>query len=126
MGNELFREGGPHNIRRTGRDKYQMSVSIPKGQDGMTARECTDTSWSARLDFRVRGGTGIIEGHIAAFALYRRCSGKPSEFHTEGPVEVRGTDRGKRGHRWRRGDARDNLGLGSSGSRRIGGGAIID
>ena len=31
-------EGGPHKIRRTGRDAYEMSVSLPKDQDGRTGR----------------------------------------------------------------------------------------
>jgi hypothetical protein len=123
MGNELFREGGPHNIRRTGRDKYEMSVSIPKGQDGMTARECTDMSCLPGY-FRVKGGTGITEGQVAAFCPYCRRSGKPGEFHTKDQLKYAKQIVEKEAIAGVGEMLRDSLGLGSSGSKRIGGGLL--
>ena len=38
MSNQLFREGGPYNIRRIGQDRYAMSVDLPIDAMGMTSR----------------------------------------------------------------------------------------
>jgi len=40
MSDSLFEEGGPHRIRRTGHEQYEMSVSLPVDEDGMLGREC--------------------------------------------------------------------------------------
>jgi len=121
MGNELLREGGPHKIRKTGANKYEMSVSIPQGPDGMMARECTDASCSPGY-FKVKGGTGITEGQATAFCPYCRRSGKPSDFVTK--EQLRYVDKivEKEATAGVENMLRDSLGLGSSGNRRIGGG----
>jgi len=42
---ELFRQGGPHNIRKPGRDQYTMNISLPADADGAIGRECPDAGW---------------------------------------------------------------------------------
>ncbi|GAG43539.1 unnamed protein product, partial [marine sediment metagenome] len=46
MGNSLFKEGGYHNIKRTGQDEYTMNVQIPTDADGFLGRECPDSTCS--------------------------------------------------------------------------------
>ena len=82
MNQQLFGEGGPHNIRRVGPDTYQMSVTIPVGPDRMNGRACPAPGCSPAY-FRVRPGTGITESHAAAFCPYCHHSAEPSEFFTE-------------------------------------------
>ena len=64
MGDELFREGGPHNIKRKRDGKYEMSVGIPKGSDDMTARQCPEASCLPGY-FRVKGGMDTAEDGFA-------------------------------------------------------------
>ena len=41
MGNDLLRPGGRYNVKRTGSDRYAMSLPMPTDEQGMTAREGT-------------------------------------------------------------------------------------
>ena len=68
MTDSIFKEGGPHKIRRTGHDQYSMNISIPEDADGRVARECPNDFCSPGY-FKVTQGTGITEGHDQAFAL---------------------------------------------------------
>src|SRR5881628_394457 len=79
MSDSLFEEGGPHRIRRTARDHYEMSVSLPPGEDGMLAREC-DVDACSPAYFKVRPGTGITEAVM--YCPYCRTASDPSHFHT--------------------------------------------
>ncbi len=120
MSDELFEEGGPLNIRRSGPDEYQMSIELPTDEDGMLGRECPDADCSPGY-FKVKPGTGITEGHQVAFCPYCGTSGDPGEFATKsqrdyaiGLVEreaIKGVNQ----------MIKRALGLGPSGRKKIGG-----
>lgn len=82
MSHEIFRQGGPHNIRRTGRDQYTMSVEMPTDAMGMTARECTDATCSPGA-FKIKYGTGLTGEQEHAYCPYCRWATDPDEFITE-------------------------------------------
>ena len=119
---ELFSEGGPHKIKRTGPDNYEMSVTLPTDRDGMLERECQNGSCSPAL-FKVRPGTGL-SNQPAAFCPYCRNSSEPNNFTTAAQREyaialakgeaLDGIDR----------MLRDSLGIGPSNSRQLADGLI--
>jgi len=121
MSHELFREGGPYRVRKTGHDSYEMSISIPPGPDGMLARECPRQDCSPAY-FRVRPGTGITDSQIQAFCPYCRHSAKPSEFFTKAQVEYAKDTVSDEVTGAVEGMIRDALDLGPSGRKKIDGG----
>ncbi len=86
MTRDLFNEGGPHEIKKTGPDEYTMRVRIPTGADGMVGRRCKNPSCSPGY-FKVKLGTGITEGQTEAYCPYCRSSGEPASFMTEEQIE---------------------------------------
>lgn len=123
MSDDLFKEGGPHDIKRSGDDEYQFSIQLPKDEDGMLGRECKSSDCSPAY-FKVRPGTGITEGQVEAFCPYYRHSGEPQDFTTKAQTEYakslvmreaeEGIDR----------LVTKTLGIGPSGKKKIGGGFI--
>lgn len=120
---ELFQSGGPLNAKRTGRETYSMSISIPKDADGMIARECPSQTCSPAY-FKVKPGTGITSGQTEAFCPYCSHKDEPGRFTTKHQVEYakelvtrevqNGFDR----------MIKDTFELGPSGERTIGGGFL--
>lgn len=121
---ELFRRGGPHNIRKTGRDQYTFNISLPTDADGIVGRECPNEECTPAY-FRVKLGTGITgDDYDKAFCPYCRREGEPNDFLSQAQVDYgknivmnevhAGVDR----------MIRDALGLGSSGRKKFGGGMI--
>ncbi|MGA2622539.1 MAG: hypothetical protein ABSF91_01675 [Bacteroidota bacterium] len=120
---DLFRPGGPHNIKRTGPDKYTMSISLPKDPDGMIARECPSDACSPAY-FKVKKGTGITGGQTQAFCPYCYHKDEPKNFTTKGQIQyakqvatreaLDGVDR----------MINDAFDLGPSGEKTIGGGFL--
>lgn len=86
MGKSLFKEGGHHNIKRTGQDEYTMSVQIPTDADGFLGRECPDSACSPGY-FKVKPGTEITEGQEEAYCPYCRRVGEPGSFTTKAQIE---------------------------------------
>jgi hypothetical protein len=82
MSESIFREGGPHNVRRTGQNEYRMNISIPTDVDGLLGRECTNEDCSPGY-FKVKPGTGITEGQERAYCPYCRADAEPGEFTTK-------------------------------------------
>ncbi len=78
MSDSLFREGGPHRIKRVGRDRYHIGIDTD-ANDGMVGRECQSCETSY---FKVKLGTGITEGQTVAFCPYCRQSAEPGDFLT--------------------------------------------
>src|SRR5574341_130020 len=111
-------EGGPHNIRRTGDDQYQMSVSLPLDEDGMLGRECPSDACSPGY-FKVRPGTGVTHGQTIVYCPYCRREADPSDFHTGEQIRF-AQDLAKR-QALRSVDrmVRDAFGLGSSSKKRL-------
>jgi hypothetical protein len=82
MKEQLFREGGPLNIRQTADDRYTMTVAIPTSPEGRVARACPKDDCSPGY-FKVTLGTGITEGHSEAFCPYCREAAAPGNFITK-------------------------------------------
>jgi predicted RNA-binding Zn-ribbon protein involved in translation (DUF1610 family) len=121
MSDDLFREGGPHRIRRTGRDEYEMSITLPQDEHGMVGRECSREGCSPAY-FKVKPGTGITGEQEIAYCPYCRSDGHPTAFHTKAQqdyakrvVENEAVEAMQR----MLGDA---LGLGPAGRKELGGG----
>ena len=123
MRNKLFQEGGPHRIRHTGGDHYEMKVSIPTDAEGRNARACPDSTCSPGY-FKVLGGTGIVGDQEQAFCPYCRHADEPNAFYTEEQIRyakdiatreaISGVER----------MLKDSLGLGSRSKRTLGGGLL--
>ena len=82
MREKLFREGGPHKIKRTGIDEYTMNIVIPKDSDGRIARECPAKTCSPGY-FKVKNGTGITEGQALVYCPYCKTEGEVGDFTTQ-------------------------------------------
>lgn len=82
MSNKIFKEGGPHKVKKVGPDQYEMNISIPPDEDGRVARKCPDDSCSPGY-FKVKSGTGITENQTEVFCPYCRFSDESSNFTTE-------------------------------------------
>jgi len=80
--NSLFREGGPYNIRKTGPEEHSLSIPIPADECGRVARTCPSGTCSPGY-FRVKPGTGLLEGVEVAYCPYCRHVANPEEFTTE-------------------------------------------
>ena len=124
MTNELFRSGGPLNVQKVGRDEYQMSVKIPAGEDGRTARECPDENCSPGY-FKVKSGTGIVGGQIEAFCPYCRHKAEPNKFVTKEQVRFARDHAIQEAKNGVERMIKNALGLGSSNSRTMGRGGFI-
>jgi hypothetical protein len=121
MTRELFRQGGPYGIRKTGADQYTMTVRLPTDEHGRAARGCPDSECSPGY-FKVKLGTGITGGQEEAFCPYCRKSGEPSDFTTKEQIRY-ATDIATREVADGVGAmVRNALGLGPSGRRKMGSG----
>ena len=123
MNHSIFSEGGPYDIHRTGNDEYTLKITLPTDDHGRTARQCPNTECSPGY-FKVKNGTGIVGGQEEAFCPYCRHAASPGDFTT--PEQERYAKdiverEAYRGVEKMLGNA---LGLGPSGSRRIGGGML--
>lgn len=81
MNDRLFREGGPHTIRRTGHDEYTMQIKLPTDSLGLAARECPNSACSPGA-FKVKPGTGVTTGQQEAYCPYCRTAAEPNGFST--------------------------------------------
>ncbi len=82
MSNKIFKEGGPHKVKKVGPGQYEMNISMLPDEDGRVARKCPDDSCSPGY-FKVKSGTGITENQTEVFCPYCRFSDEPSNFTTE-------------------------------------------
>ncbi len=123
MSENLFSEGGPHQIRSLGNDQYHMSFTIPTDEDGRIARQCPMESCSPGY-FKVKSGTGITGGQVSAYCPYCKHSAEPSEFTTQEQIRYAKDLVIRETHKGINDMVRDALGIGTSGKRKIGGGFI--
>jgi hypothetical protein len=121
MSHSLFQEGGEHRIRRTGPDQYEMRITVPPDADGRVARECPSAECSPGY-FKVKMGTGITGGQQVAYCPYCRHEAEPNDFTTKDQMRYAKDLMMREAEKGMDRMFRDALGLGSSGSRRIGGG----
>lgn len=120
MSDKLFREGGPHKIRKTGPDEYTMNITLPEDSDGRVARECPNGDCSPGY-FKVKLGTGITDGQEVAYCPYCRFEGEPSEFTTQEQVRYAQDLVLREAHEGVERMLKGALGLGPSGRRKMGG-----
>jgi hypothetical protein len=123
MSFKLFEEGGPLQAKKTGQDQYSMTVSIPKDEDGRSARECPNQECSPGY-FKVKPGTGITGGQTIAYCPYCRKSEKPSGFHTKEQIRYARELVAREAKIGIERAMREALGLDSAGKRRLAGGLI--
>lgn len=117
----IFREGGPHKIKRIGSDQYQMSISLSPDADGRLARRCPSEECSPGY-FKIKLGTGLPAGQEISFCPYCRHAAGANDFATkeqmryaEDLLNKEVTDGVSRMFQ-------DALGLGPSGKKTYGGG----
>ncbi len=123
MSKSLFKEGGQHNIKRTGKDEYEMKISIPPDADGRIARECPDKICSPGY-FKVKSGTGIVEKQIKAYCPYCRKFDEPDNFATKEQIIYATDSAMQEVHRGVDNIVKKSLGLDSRGKKKINGGLI--
>lgn len=121
MSKSLFREGGPHRIKRLSNDRHSMSINIPKDPDGRVARECPDSDCSPGY-FKVTLGTGITEGQEFAYCPYCRHKAEPDGFVTREQIRYAKDVAIREAQKGIEGMMKDALGVGASGKRKMGGG----
>lgn len=82
MSNDLFKTGGPLDIRKLGGDRFSASIPLPEDEMGMTARECPNDACSSGL-FKIKFGTGVEEEQSEAFCPYCHHPAAPNDFTTK-------------------------------------------
>lgn len=123
MSKDLFKTGGPYNIRKEGQDQYRFTINVPTDELGMAGRECPRGA-CAPAYFKVKPGTGITENHQRAYCPYCREEGEPTDFTTQAQVE-HGKNILKREALKGVGEyLSDSLGLDRRGRREFGGGLL--
>lgn len=122
MGGELFEEGGPHQIKRTGPDRHEFKISIPLGEDKMVGRDCPEDVCSPGY-FRIKLGTGLTE-QSDSYCPYCRHKDAPTKFTSQAQGEYAkaiAIGEAKKGIQRM---LSQGLGLGPSGKKTISGGLI--
>lgn len=122
MTEELFREGGPHNIRKTGPDQHTFSITIPSDDDGLVGRECPVDA-CAPAYFKVKSGTGIIDLNVA-YCPYCRTAAEPSDFTTAAQKAYATRILEREVAQGLNRVVRNAIGIGPSGKRKLGAGLI--
>lgn len=123
MPDSLFKEGGPHRIKRTGQDEYRFSIDIPTDSDGFIGRECINEDCSPGY-FKVRPGTGIVNDQVEAFCPYCKSSGDPSDFATKAQVQYAKDIALREAQESVDRLVRNAFGIGPSGKKKMGGGFL--
>jgi uncharacterized Zn finger protein (UPF0148 family) len=118
MSFEIIQEGGPLKAKKTGQDQYSLSISIPKDEDGRSARECPNQECSPGY-FKVTPGTGITSGQTVAYCPYCQRAAKPSDFHTKEQIRYAKELVAREARTGIERAIRDAWGLGSGGKRRL-------
>lgn len=116
----IFEEGGPHRIRKTGPSEHTMEITIPEGEDGLLGRECPSERCSPAY-FKVKPGTGLT-GLAEMFCPYCRHKAPPEDFPSAGQLDYAkhiALREAQKGINKMLGRA---FGLGPSGKKTLGGG----
>lgn len=121
MSRELFKEGGELNATRIDQDQYRLTIKIPKGDDGRSARKCRADNCSPGY-FKVKPGTGIIENHLVAYCPYCQHEDDPNNFYSSEQLRYAKDMIAREVQGGVSKMIRESLGLGSSGRKTFGGG----
>lgn len=120
MSNKIFKEGGPHKVKKVGPGQYEMNISMLPDEDGRVARKCPDDSCSPGY-FKVKSGTGITENQTEVFCPYCRFSDEPSNFTTEEQLRYAKDLVTKEAHKGINRMFEDTLGMGPTRKKKYGG-----
>lgn len=120
MGDSIFRSGGPHNVRRTGNDTFQFSITIPEDQHGRIARQCPDSDCSPGY-FKVKQGTGITDEQASSYCPYCRHECDPSDFTTREQIRYAEDLVTREAEAGAERMLKKSLGLNGAGRKRVGG-----
>lgn len=123
MSRDLFKGGGELNATCIDQDQYRLTIKIPEGDDGRSARECHSDNCSPGY-FKVKPGTGIIENHLVAYCPYCRHEDDPSNFFSSEQLRYAKDMIVREAHDGISQMIRESLGLSSSGRKTFGGGLI--
>jgi len=111
----------PGGMRRVGGSEYEMEIELPIDDSGMTGRECPDPDCSPSY-FKVKPGTGITDGQVAAYCPYCRFQDDPGEFITAAQLDYAERVVGDELLGAVDDAIKTGLGLGPSGRKKFGGG----
>jgi predicted nucleic acid-binding Zn-ribbon protein len=123
MSDSLFQSGGPHNIKKTARGEFSMSIELPVDEDGLIGRECPTPDCSPAY-YKIKLGTGIIEHQVEAFCPYCRHAADPSDFHTRAQIEYAKNLVMRKAHKGINRMIEKSLGLGPSRRKKYDGGFL--
>lgn len=122
---ELFKEGGPHKIRKTGRDQHTFSISLPADRDGRIARECPNAGCSPG-EFKVTPGTGVTTGQEVVYCPYCHGEAEPSDYSTKEQIRYVKDIAVSEAHDGIHRMLKSSLGLDSRGKRKLSSGGLVD
>jgi hypothetical protein len=123
MSKSIFKQGGPHKIRKTGSDNYTFNISIPDDEQDRVARECPDSSCSPGY-FKIKLGTGITEKQTEVYCPYCRQANAPTEFMSKEQSRYAKDIVFQEAAKGIGQVMKDALGLGPSGRKQFGNGSI--
>jgi len=123
MKHSLFREGGPYNIRRIGPEEHSLSIPIPADDCGRIARACPSGTCSPGY-FRVKPGTGLLEGVEQSYCPYCRYAASPEEFATEEQIRYAKDIAMREAEKGVDQLVKETFGLNSSGKKKLDGGIV--
>jgi len=121
MSENLFKQGGQYNIKKTGRDSYQFQIPLNTDEHGRLARECPNDSCSPGY-FKLKPGTGIMGVQSVVYCPYCRHEDEPNSFVTKEQMRYANDIMMREAHQGIERMMKDALGIGSSGKKKIGGG----
>jgi hypothetical protein len=119
----LFEDGGPHNIRNIGNDRFEMSIKMPADDDGLVGRECPNAGCSPAY-FKVKPGTGITANQSVSYCPYCDHAAEPGSFLTRAQLEYMNKIVLQETHRGVSRMLEKALGLGPSRKKTFGGGLV--
>ena len=110
-------------MKNLGNDQFRMFFTIPIDAEGRMARECPNTGCSPGY-FKVKPGTGITTKQLVAYCPYCRRSAEPDDFSTREQVRYARDLVMREAQKGLQSVMKDALGIGASGKRKFGSGAV--
>jgi len=123
MSDSLFKEGGPLNIIKTGRNEYEACIDIPPDEDGMIGQECPNEECSS-VYYRINTETGSSEDDTRVFCPYCKYEDDSDEFHTEAQRKYAEDILTREAEKGADDMISKSFGLGPSGKKKSGGGML--
>lgn len=99
----------------------EIRIPLPTDEHGRIARECPEPDCAPGY-FKVKSGTGIVDGQTTAYCPYCRHEAPPDDFTTREQIRFAEEAATQEVERRFQGAIRNGLGLGPSGTKTFGGG----